>query len=168
MNINIFFLLADEVLNTELPFVKTRPLKNAIPKSRMKAQDYIAAPATRPKTCVSLARRLVSGHLGMKINVTDKQKEAERQLLSDARGMFYFLKSIGPCCFSGVFKNSVLRPAHSCVVCNTIATPHGLETACDQIEHVEINCDAHTNAARPCAGRTHVVCQYGTFFNRGF
>lgn len=80
--------LADEVLNTELPFVKTRPLKNAIPKSRMIAQDHVITPAARPKTCVSLARRLVSGHLGMKINVTDKQREAEKKLLSDARGWY--------------------------------------------------------------------------------
>lgn len=78
-------LIADEVLNTKLPFVKTRPLKDAIPKSKMIAQGHVLPPATRPKTCVSLARRLVSGHLGMKIKVTDKQQEAEKKLLSDAR-----------------------------------------------------------------------------------
>lgn len=83
-------LLADEVLNTQLPFVKTRPLKNAIAKSKMKASNFTLPPATRPKTCVSLARRLVSGHLGMKIDVTPKQREAERKLLSDARGKLFF------------------------------------------------------------------------------
>lgn len=61
-------------------------MKDATAKSKMIAQGHVIPPATRPKTCVSLARRLVSGHLGMKIKVTDKQQEAEKKLLSDARG----------------------------------------------------------------------------------
>ncbi len=36
-------------------------------------------------------------------------------------------------------------------------TTLGLETACGQIEYIEINYDAHTNVTRPHAGRAHVV-----------
>lgn len=89
-----FSSTADKVLNTEYPFVKTRPIKNAIPKSRTKAQNFILPPVSRPKTCVSLARRLVSGHLGMKINVTDQQRAAEKKILSDARGKLLILMKI--------------------------------------------------------------------------
>ncbi len=48
-------------------------------------------------------------------------------------------------------------------VCHAVVTTSGLKTACSQIEHIEINYDAHTNT-----GRTHPVCQYDTFFNKIF
>ncbi len=47
----------------------------------------------------------------------------------------------------------------------------GLETACDQIKHIEINYDALTkmvklHAGKTRTGRMHVVCQYDTFLKR--
>lgn len=76
---------ADRALNTEISFAKTRPLREALPKSKHKAKSFILPPVQRPKTCVVIARRLVSGALGVKIDVTDSQRQAENRLLSDAR-----------------------------------------------------------------------------------
>ena len=41
---------------------------------------------TRPKTHVGVARRMVEGALGMKANVSQEKKQAERKELNDARG----------------------------------------------------------------------------------
>ncbi len=57
-----------------------------------------------------------------------------------------------------------LRPVHICMVCHTVTTTHSLETACGQIEHIEINHDAYTDAVRLLTGRACAVCQYDTFF----
>ncbi len=45
----------------------------------------------------------------------------------------------------------VLRPVHTCAVC------HAVKITCGQIEHIEINYDAHTNVVRPHTGRMHAV-----------
>ncbi len=50
-----------------------------------------------------------------------------------------------------------LWPVHICVVC------HAITTACGQIEHIEINYDAHTDAVRLRTNTTHAVDQYDTF-----
>ncbi len=41
---------------------------------------------------------------------------------------------------------------------HTVKTMRGLKIVCDQIEHIEINYDAHTNVVR-----LRTVCQYDTF-----
>lgn len=66
--------------------MKTRPLKNAIRESKLKAETVAPLPATRPKTCSALARRLVSSALGLKVNVSTDLLNAERTLLADAKG----------------------------------------------------------------------------------
>ncbi len=50
---------------------------------------------------------------------------------------------------------TLVRTVHTCVVF------HAVTTTCRQIEHIEINYDAHTNVVRPC-----VVCQYDSFLKR--
>lgn len=66
--------------------MKTRPLKNAIRESKLKAETVAPLPATRPKTCSSLARRLVSSALGLKVNVSPDLLSKERTMLASAKG----------------------------------------------------------------------------------
>ncbi|XP_046998088.1 uncharacterized protein LOC124613430 [Schistocerca americana] len=80
--------VAAEVLAAEHPFVKTRPLREASHESRMKARrsaEFLQPYKVRPETCAALARRLVTGALGVKVNVTREEREAERRLLREAR-----------------------------------------------------------------------------------
>ncbi|XP_008184762.1 R3H and coiled-coil domain-containing protein 1 isoform X1 [Acyrthosiphon pisum] len=77
--------LADQALNTPLVLVKTRPLKNATKESKLRAATVVALPATRPKTCTAMARRLVSSALGLKMNVSPDLINAERTLLANAK-----------------------------------------------------------------------------------
>ncbi|XP_050059127.1 R3H and coiled-coil domain-containing protein 1 isoform X2 [Aphis gossypii] len=77
--------LADQALNTPLALVKTRPLKNATKESKLRAATVVPLPATRPKTCTAMARRLVSSALGLKLNVSADLIKAERTLLANAK-----------------------------------------------------------------------------------
>ncbi|KAL4090437.1 hypothetical protein QTP88_025272 [Uroleucon formosanum] len=77
--------LADQALNTPLVLVKTRPLKNATKESKLRAATVVSLPATRPKTCTAMARRLVSSALGLKVNVSPDLINAERTLLANAK-----------------------------------------------------------------------------------
>ncbi|KAL5235609.1 hypothetical protein ACI65C_003019 [Semiaphis heraclei] len=77
--------LADQALNTPLVLVKTRPLKNATKESKLRAASVVPLPATRPKTCTAMARRLVSSALGLKMNVSPDLINAERTLLANAK-----------------------------------------------------------------------------------
>jgi len=76
---------ADQALNTPLVLVKTRPLKNATKESKLRAATVVPLPATRPKTCTAMARRLVSSALGLKMNVSADLINAERTLLANAK-----------------------------------------------------------------------------------
>lgn len=81
-------LVAAEVLATDHPFVKTRPLHEATPESRMKARrsaEFLQPYRARPETCAALARRLVTGALGVRLNTSREEREAERKLLREAR-----------------------------------------------------------------------------------
>lgn len=80
-------IVADEVLQSELPFVKTRPLRLALPESRNKARTIpiVLPPTARPKTCPALAKRLVSGALGLRIPTDRKKREEEKLILKEAR-----------------------------------------------------------------------------------
>ncbi|XP_075223414.1 uncharacterized protein LOC142325482 [Lycorma delicatula] len=80
-------VVADEVLQCELPFVKTRPLRLALPESRNKARTIpiTLPPAARPKTCPALAKRLVTGALGLRIPTDRKKREEEKLILKEAR-----------------------------------------------------------------------------------
>ncbi|MPC28278.1 Coiled-coil domain-containing protein R3HCC1L [Portunus trituberculatus] len=88
-------LMAAEALSLRHPFLKTRSLSNATKTSRAKAMritDALLPYKPRPATSAALARRLVSGALGLKVNISREVREAERQKLKDAKG-FSFLKS---------------------------------------------------------------------------
>uniref|UniRef100_A0A1B6DL84 R3H domain-containing protein n=2 Tax=Clastoptera arizonana TaxID=38151 RepID=A0A1B6DL84_9HEMI len=76
---------ADEVLGTNLPFIKTRPLRLGIAESRQKARNLVLPPMERPQTCPALARRLVTGALGLKLPNATKEREAEKLVLKEAR-----------------------------------------------------------------------------------
>jgi hypothetical protein len=89
----MFTFPAAQVLATDHPFVKTRPLHEAIPESRMKARrsaEFLQPYRARPETCAALARRLVTGALGVRLNTTREEREAERKLLQEARGNAWF------------------------------------------------------------------------------
>lgn len=79
-------IIAYEVLNTDLPNLKTRILNEGIPQSKDKAKLLLPPPPPpRPKTCSASARRMVSGALGIKAVFTQAEIEEERQLLKVAR-----------------------------------------------------------------------------------
>lgn len=50
--------------------------------------DYLLPAKERPQTSAALARRLVTGALGVKSNVTKEQREAEKRQLQEAKGAF--------------------------------------------------------------------------------
>lgn len=50
--------------------------------------DYLLPAKERPQTSAALARRLVTGALGVKSNVTKEQREAEKRQLQEAKGTF--------------------------------------------------------------------------------
>ena len=80
---------AAEALSLRHPFLKTRSLSNATKTSRAKAMritDALLPYKPRPATSAALARRLVSGALGLKVNISREVREAERQKLKDAKG----------------------------------------------------------------------------------
>lgn len=41
----------------------------------------------RPETCAALAKRLVSGALGVRIKATSEERENERRVLREAKGL---------------------------------------------------------------------------------
>ncbi|KAK7078547.1 Coiled-coil domain-containing protein r3hcc1l, partial [Halocaridina rubra] len=81
-------LIAAEALSVDHPFLKTRSLSLATKSSKAKAMritDALLPYKPRPATSASLARRLVSGALGLKVNISREVREAERQKLKDAK-----------------------------------------------------------------------------------
>ncbi len=64
---------------------------------------------------------------------------------------FQFLEIIEPLFINLKLDLKVLRPVHACSVCHVVTTALSLKTSYGQIEHIEINYDAHTNAVRPHA-----------------
>lgn len=83
---------AAEVLTMGHPFVKLKPLAEATLESRLKAKKAGATSLQpyrqRPETCTALARRLVSGALGVKLPTAPEERENERRVLREAKGKF--------------------------------------------------------------------------------
>ncbi|XP_026473350.1 coiled-coil domain-containing protein R3HCC1L-like [Ctenocephalides felis] len=80
--------IAQEALSQDLPFVKTRPLREGTSESRQKARrcaEFLQPYRTRPETCPALARRLVSGALGLRLKTAAADLERERLLLKEAK-----------------------------------------------------------------------------------
>lgn len=81
-------LVAAEVLASNHPFVKTRPLKEATALSKTKARktaEFLQPYRNRPETCAALARRLVTGALGVKLATARQEREHEKTILREAK-----------------------------------------------------------------------------------
>ncbi|XP_054709362.1 coiled-coil domain-containing protein R3HCC1L-like [Uloborus diversus] len=80
--------LANQALIMHHPFVKIRALSEATKESKAKAKQCAKlheSSKPRPMTTATLARRLVSGALGIKNHVSKEQRDVEQKLLSEAR-----------------------------------------------------------------------------------
>lgn len=78
------------MLASNHPFVKTRPLSEATALSKMKARrsaEFLQPYRNRPETCAALARRLVTGALGVKLATSRQEREHEKNILREAKGM---------------------------------------------------------------------------------
>ncbi|OAD59271.1 R3H and coiled-coil domain-containing protein 1-like [Eufriesea mexicana] len=81
-------LVAAEVLASDHPFVKTRPLSEATALSKTKAKrsaEFLQPYRSRPETCAALARRLVTGALGVKLATARQEREHEKNILREAK-----------------------------------------------------------------------------------
>ncbi|XP_015271409.1 PREDICTED: coiled-coil domain-containing protein R3HCC1L [Gekko japonicus] len=81
-------IAAQDALSTKHLLVKTRPLSQATRAAKSKARSYaeFLQPAKeRPETSAALARRLVTGALGVRSKQSKAEREAERQQLQAAR-----------------------------------------------------------------------------------
>ncbi|XP_032691054.1 uncharacterized protein LOC116853873 isoform X2 [Odontomachus brunneus] len=81
-------LIAAEVLASDHPFVKTRPLSEASALSKTKARksaEFLQPYRNRPETCAALARRLVTGALGVKLATARQEREHEKNVLREAK-----------------------------------------------------------------------------------
>ena len=81
-----------DALNIDHPLVRTRPLSMATKASKLKAlriTEVLLPYKPRPQTSAALARRLVSGALGLKMNIPKEVRDAEKQKLKDAKGKVY-------------------------------------------------------------------------------
>ncbi|XP_039314573.1 coiled-coil domain-containing protein R3HCC1L isoform X2 [Solenopsis invicta] len=81
-------LVAAEVLALNHPFVKTRPLNEATALSKTKAKrsaEFLQPYRNRPETCAALARRLVTGALGVKLSTARQEREHEKNILREAK-----------------------------------------------------------------------------------
>jgi len=80
--------IAAEALTFSHSFVRLRPLKEATFESRNKAKkcsSSLQPYKQRPETCAALAKRLVSGALGVRVKATSEERENERRVLREAR-----------------------------------------------------------------------------------
>lgn len=87
----LLFYLAAEVLSVNIPFVVMKPLTEATSDSRAKAKkcsSSLQPYRQRPETCAALARRLVTGALGVKLKTSPEELANERRVLREAKGLF--------------------------------------------------------------------------------
>uniref|UniRef100_A0A1I8P657 R3H domain-containing protein n=1 Tax=Stomoxys calcitrans TaxID=35570 RepID=A0A1I8P657_STOCA len=80
--------IAAEVLTMGHPFVVLKPLAEATLESRVKAKKCAASLQPyrpRPETCAALARRLVTGALGVKLKTAAAERENEKRVLREAK-----------------------------------------------------------------------------------
>ncbi|XP_055841204.1 uncharacterized protein LOC129908605 isoform X2 [Episyrphus balteatus] len=80
--------VAAEVLAMGHPFVVLKPLAEATVESRLKAKKCSASLQPykpRPETCAALARRLVTGALGVRLKTAPQERENEKRVLREAK-----------------------------------------------------------------------------------
>lgn len=83
------FFPAARVLSTGHSFVNLKPLTQATAESRAKAKKsalFLQPYRQRPETCAALARRLVTGALGVRLSTAREELENERRVLREAKG----------------------------------------------------------------------------------
>lgn len=83
-------------MNSGHSFVKLKPLTQATAESKAKAKKsslFLQPYRQRPETCAALARRLVTGALGVRLSTAREEREIERRVLKEAKGM-YLLKNM--------------------------------------------------------------------------
>ncbi|XP_034988936.1 coiled-coil domain-containing protein R3HCC1L [Zootoca vivipara] len=81
-------ITARDALTTKHLMVKTRPLSQATRAAKTKARafsEFLQPAKERPETSAALARRLVTGALGVRSNQSKAEREAERRQLQAAR-----------------------------------------------------------------------------------
>ncbi|XP_055301949.1 uncharacterized protein LOC129568295 isoform X2 [Sitodiplosis mosellana] len=80
--------IAARALNTGHPFIKLKPLTQATAESRARAKKsalFLQPYRQRPETCAALARRLVTGALGVRLSTAREEREIERRVLKEAK-----------------------------------------------------------------------------------
>ncbi|KAG1656561.1 Coiled-coil domain-containing protein R3HCC1L [Nymphon striatum] len=81
-------LAASSALSMKHALIKSRPLSEAILKSKQKARhcsEFLLPYKLRPKTSAALARRMVTGALGLRVNVPSAKREEEQRQLKEAK-----------------------------------------------------------------------------------
>uniref|UniRef100_A0A0A9WQW9 Growth inhibition and differentiation-related protein 88 n=1 Tax=Lygus hesperus TaxID=30085 RepID=A0A0A9WQW9_LYGHE len=77
---------AEEALASEFARVKIRPIAEGTLLSREIARNVVLPSSFRPKTCSSIAKRLLSGALGLKVTpLSPEEKAAHRERLKECR-----------------------------------------------------------------------------------
>lgn len=79
---------ANSALQFAFADLKVRVLSQATRESRIKAKkstDRLLPFKKRPQTSLDAARRLVGRHLGLKVQVSKEQLQAERKVLQEAK-----------------------------------------------------------------------------------
>ncbi|XP_045779430.1 coiled-coil domain-containing protein R3HCC1L isoform X1 [Maniola jurtina] len=80
--------IAAEALSAPRSLGRVRPLHAATLESRNKAKkcaEFLQPYRQRPETCTALARRLVSGALGVRLSTAQQERAEERRLITRAR-----------------------------------------------------------------------------------
>lgn len=92
----MFIFAAAQAINMGHPFVKLKPLTQATIESRARAKKsaaHLQPYRQRPETCAALARRLVTGALGVRLSTAREELENERRVLREAKGEIEFYPS---------------------------------------------------------------------------
>lgn len=79
------------MLSANHSFVVLKPLTEATADSRARAKkcaNSLQPYRQRPETCAALARRLVTGALGVRLKTATEERENERRVLREAKGRF--------------------------------------------------------------------------------
>lgn len=80
---------ATEALSAQIPLMKLRHISEASKQSKLKVKrctEFLLPFKPRPQTSASVARRMVSGALGLRVQVAPEQRKRELQMMREAKG----------------------------------------------------------------------------------
>ena len=86
---------ASSVLSQAHPLIQCSPLSAASSASKAKAariDEALLPLRPRPQTSMVLARRLLSGALGVRVNLPREEREREARTIKQAKGRVLFLR----------------------------------------------------------------------------